>query len=83
MLTLKDIMTHLLDGGRVGPKTSKDFRGMYIKFSDCGNNAYIAYNHYGSSAVKVNYTQLEWLVNEIFDGLESLELKGKDYFVYA
>ncbi len=80
-LTLEKIMKHLLDGGKVAPKTSKDFRGMYIKESR--GKFYIAYNHFGSSAVSVNYEDLDWLINEIFDGIESLELKDKNYFVYA
>ena len=80
-LTLEKIMNHLINGGKVAPKGSKSFRGMYLK--DGYDDVYIAYNHYGSSAIKVNYKQLEWLVNEIFGGLDTLELKDNDYSVYA
>jgi hypothetical protein len=80
-LTLEKIMNHLINGGKVAPKGSKSFQGMYLK--DGYDDVYIAYNHYGSSAIKVNYKQLEWLVNEIFGGLDTLELKDNDYSVYA
>ena len=80
-LTLKNVMSHLLKGGKVAPKTSKSFVGFYLK--DTFDGVYIAYNHYGSSAVKVTYDDLEWLVTVIFDGLDTLELKDNDYSVYA
>lgn len=80
MLTYEIIMKHLLNGGKVAPKGQKDFKGFYIGVSD---KPYIRYNNYGSSAVRVSHDDLKWLIDTIFDGLDSLELKDNNYHVYA
>lgn len=83
VLKVEDVMHHLVMGGKVAPKEEKGFRGFYVDISENNFKTYIHYNHFGSSAVTLSYKNLEWLINEIFGGIDKIELKEKDYYVYA
>lgn len=76
-LNLTSIKKGLLQGKKYGDKRDKDFRGFYYDLEA----GLIKYNHCGSSAVKLE--SLAFVVNVIFDGLDNLEEKPCDYFIYA
>ena len=76
-LTINSIRKGLLLGKKYGDKQEKDFRGFYYD----EEKELIMYNHYGSSAVKLE--GLDFVVNKIFGGVDKLEEKPNDYFIYA
>ena len=76
-LSLQSIRMGLLLGKKYGDKRDKDFRGFYYDW----DTGLINYNNHGSSAVELD--DLDFVVNEIFNGLDNLEEKPCDYFIYA